>query len=454
MKLFIAGICGTFMAGIAQIARESGDRVSGCDANTYPPMSDLLEHQGIAVLPGYDPRHLDEGADLVVIGNALSRGNPLVERVLDLGIPHVSGPAWLHDHALSGRKVLAVAGTHGKTSTSCMLAWIFRESGLDAGYLIGGQPGNSGSSAALGSGDWFIVEADEYDSAYFDKRPKFMHYRPDILILNNLEFDHADIFDDLEQIRKQFHYLLRTVPPRGTVVHNQDDPELRDVLERGCWSETRSMSLTQGTAAWHAVNRSADGSRFDIFMDGGKVGTVDWQCIGDHNIRNGLAAVCAAHAAGLSAEISCRHLGSFTPPRRRLQLLLKSDAVLLYDDFAHHPGAICSTLDAVRSRHAGRETVVILAPHSNTMRRGAHGQALGDSLNGADKVFLYLSRPLDWEPGDLHVRGDMKVCTTPSEMIEQVKLNLSGNSIIICMGNSGFDGIPEKLGEHLARQYA
>lgn len=442
------------MAGIAQLARESGDQVRGCDDNTYPPMSDLLERRGIAVLPGYDPRHLDTGVDLVVVGNALSRGNPLVERMLDLGIPHVSGPEWLHDRVLSGRKVLAVSGTHGKTSTSCMLAWIFRESGLDAGFLIGGQPGNFGSSAALGSGDWFIVEADEYDSAYFDKRPKFMHYRPDILVLNNLEYDHADIFDDLEQIRKQFHYLLRTVPPHGTVVHNQDDPNLRDVLERGCWSAERGMSLAHRTAPWHAVSRSADGSQFDILMHGEKAGQVDWQCIGDHNIRNGMAAVCAAHAAGLSAETSCRHLASFTPPRRRLQLLFGSDAVVLYDDFAHHPGAIRSTLDAVRSRHGDRETVVILALHSNTMRSGAHGQALADSLDGADKVFLYLSRALDWEPGDLHIRGEMTICTTPPEMIEQVKLNLDGNSIIICMGNSGFDGIPEKLAEHLSRQHA
>ncbi|MGI9311901.1 MAG: UDP-N-acetylmuramate:L-alanyl-gamma-D-glutamyl-meso-diaminopimelate ligase, partial [bacterium] len=337
MKLFIAGICGTFMAGVAQLAKAGGHAVRGCDAGVYPPMSEVLRAQGIAIEPGYLPEHLGDDPGAVLIGNALSRGNALVERVLERGLAYQSGPEWLRAQVLARRTVIAIAGTHGKTTATSMLAWILHRAGRSPGYLIGGQPGNFAQSARLGDGECFVIEADEYDTAFFDKRAKFVHYRPRIAVLNNLEFDHADIFDHLAQIQRQFHYLVRTVPPDGCIVVNADDANLAEVLAMGCWSEVVRFSADDATdAQWHAVPLREDCAAFEVLHRGRSAARVEWQCIGAHNMRNALAAIAAAAQVGVPATAAGDALGAYAPAARRLQRLFESDAARLYDDFAHH----------------------------------------------------------------------------------------------------------------------
>ncbi|MDQ2694315.1 MAG: UDP-N-acetylmuramate:L-alanyl-gamma-D-glutamyl-meso-diaminopimelate ligase, partial [Pseudomonadota bacterium] len=338
MHVHILGICGTFMGGLALLARAAGHTVSGSDANVYPPMSTQLEAAGIRLLEGYLPQHLEPRPDQVVVGNVMSRGRPIVEHLLDAGIPYTSGPQWLAGHVLAGRRVLAVAGTHGKTTVSSLLAWILEHAGLRPGFLIGGVPQNFGCSARAGEGPFFVVEADEYDTAFFDKRAKFVHYRPRTLVLNNLEFDHADIYPDLAAIQRQFHHLVRTVPGSGRIVANGADPHLAEVLAMGCWTPVERFSAGD----WQARNPAADGSAFDVYLGGARQGRVEWPLLGEHNVANALAAIAAARHAGVAPSLACDLLGEFQGVRRRLELRGTAGGVRVYDDFAHHPTAVAT----------------------------------------------------------------------------------------------------------------
>lgn len=439
------------MAGIAQLAQQLGHAVSGCDDNVYPPMSTRLAEAGIRVQKGYRPECLDVHADQIVIGNVLSRGNPLIESILDRKLAYTSGPQWLHEHVLKGRKVIAVAGTHGKTTTASMTAWMLSKANISPGYLIGGQPGNFARSAELGASNWFVIEADEYDSAFFDKRSKFVHYRPHLAILNNLEFDHGDIFDSVKDIKKQFHHLLRIVPSNGLVVANHEDRNIREVLSMGCWSSVQCTSLSKQNQDWHAAATKQDYSEFDVYCNSRKAGSVSWTLIGAHNVRNALSAIAAAHAAGLPVEDACRLLNDFIPAKRRLECILQTGSICLYEDFAHHPTAIRATLQAIRSKHRNAKIVAILDPGSNTMSRGMHGNALGRSLAIADRAIFYLPQSLTWKPEEMTVEKPPVSCRTREQILKEVQLNLTDNTVIICMGNRSFDGIPAWLGEQLKR---
>jgi UDP-N-acetylmuramate: L-alanyl-gamma-D-glutamyl-meso-diaminopimelate ligase len=453
MNLFLAGICGTFMAGIAQLARSAGHQISGCDNNIYPPMSTLLESEGIETMEGYLPEYLDAGYDQVIIGNALSRGNPLVEAILDRKIPYQSGPQWLHDHFLLNRNVIAVAGTHGKTTTSSMLAWILESNRFSPGFLIGGKPGNFDNSARSGDSEWFVIEADEYDTAFFDKRSKFVHYSPTVAILNNLEFDHADIFDNIDQIKKQFHHLLRIVPSTGHVIANADDANIDDVLSMGVWSNISRFSVIDPDCQWYAKPLVADASEFEIFHNGISAGVVRWQCIGIHNMANALAAVAAAYAAGIEPENTCDAFSGFMATDRRLQLLFNSGDVSLYEDFAHHPTAIRSTIEALRQKYPQRSIIAVVEPRSNTMRGGFHGDSLKKSLDGADLTVVYQpdehARQSDILKSDSESTCEIIQCASVDEVLTTLELRNQPNSVIICMSNGSFDDIPRILRERL-----
>ncbi|MDH5183563.1 MAG: UDP-N-acetylmuramate:L-alanyl-gamma-D-glutamyl-meso-diaminopimelate ligase, partial [Gammaproteobacteria bacterium] len=378
MHIHILGICGTFMGGIALLAREMGHEVSGSDANVYPPMSTQLEEQGIRLMEGYDPSHLDPEPDMVVIGNAMSRGNPVVEYVLNRGLPYTSGPQWLAEHVLQGRWVLAVAGTHGKTTTASMLAWILEYAQLKPGFLIGGIPQNFGLSARAGEMPFFVVEADEYDTAFFDKRSKFVHYRPRTLVINNLEFDHADIFADLAAIQRQFHHLVRTIPAEGLIIHPQSETNVDEVLAQGCWTPLESFDLAAGN--WQANKLSSDGSRFEVWLEGKVLGEVDWALMGDHNVNNCIAAIAAARHAGVPVEHAINAMAEFENVKRRMEVRGEVNGVTVYDDFAHHPTAISTTLDGLRQRVGEQRIIALLEPRSNTMRMGVHKQELAASV--------------------------------------------------------------------------
>ncbi|MFV1973984.1 MAG: UDP-N-acetylmuramate:L-alanyl-gamma-D-glutamyl-meso-diaminopimelate ligase, partial [Thiohalobacterales bacterium] len=370
MHIHILGICGTFMGGIAQLARERGIEVSGSDANVYPPMSTQLLDSGIVLQEGYQSGHLEPVPDCVVVGNALSRGNPAVEHVLDTGLVYTSGPQWLAEHILADRWVIAVAGTHGKTSTASLLAWILEHAGLAPGFLIGGVPVNFGVSARLGSGPFFVVEADEYDTAFFDKRSKFVHYRPRTLVLNNLEYEHADIFPDLAAIQRQFHHLVRTVPGNGLIIENADDANLADMLATGCWTPRETFTVNGGSAGWQASLVSADGSCFDVLFNDELQGRVEWEQLGLHNVQNALAAIAAARHAGVPAAQAIAALAEFRGIKRRLEVRGTVNGVTVYDDFAHHPTAIATTLAGLRNRVGAARILLVLEPRSNTMRMG------------------------------------------------------------------------------------
>ncbi len=454
MKIFIAGICGTFMAGIAQLGKAKGFNVVGCDSNVYPPMSTLLKTEGINVFEGYESEILtqakfDKDYDKVIIGNALSRGNPLVEFVLEENLSYQSGPQWLHDNILIDRKVIAVAGTHGKTSTASMVNWIMHKSNNSPGYLIGGKPGNFQNSAEIGSSHWFVIEADEYDTAFFDKRSKFVHYNPHVVVLNNLEFDHADIFSDLDQIKTQFHHLVRIVPRSGTIIFNDDDPNIADVLEMGCWSNRQGLSIKNKSSHWYASALSSDNSSFEIFNASKPAGQVEWPCIGEHNMQNALAAVASASLAGIDTQQACNALATFKPTDRRLQLLYQNENISLYEDFAHHPTAIRLTIDAIKSKYPKRKIIVVVEPRSNTMKSDVHGDFLGQSLDDADLAFIYQTQQLDWQPEQLNTKTQLRVSKSRDELFDKVGLSIEPNSVIICMSNGSFDGIPAALKERL-----
>lgn len=451
MHIHILGICGTFMGGIAAIAKQLGHKVTGSDLNVYPPMSTQLEELGIELTQGWDVQQFEPIPDVVIIGNALSRGNPAVEYVLDRKLAYSSGPEWLKNNVLKDRWVLAVAGTHGKTTTSSMLAWILEDAGFEPGYLIGGVPGNFEVSARAGSDPFFVIEADEYDTAFFDKRSKFVHYLPNTLILNNMEFDHADIFTDLDAIKTQFHHLVRTVPSNGLILVNGKDDNLADTLERGCWTPTQTIT-GNGNWQYQPINNELakfDGSKFNVLLDGENKGTVDWQVTGEHNVSNGLMALAAARHAGIELQTSIASLSNFIPPKRRMELVCETAGVTLYDDFAHHPTAIATTLEGLRNKVGDNRIITILEPRSNTMKMGIHKDRLNDSWQLADQVFLYLPEP-SW-----HIESEPKltICEDIENIVQQVIDICRPSDHIVLMSNGGFAGIRQKLSAALANKF-
>lgn len=458
MRVHILGICGTFMAGIALLAREQGHQVSGSDQHVYPPMSTQLAEAGIAVREGYDPAHLDPAPDVVVVGNALSRGNPAVEYLLDHNLPYTSGPQWLAEHILRERWVLAVAGTHGKTSTSAMLAWILEQAGLCPGFLIGGLPGNFNLSARTGDSAFFVVEADEYDTAFFDKRSKFVHYRPRTLVLNNLEYDHADIFPDLGAIQTQFHHLLRTVPGSGLIVAPAGEATLAEVLARGCWTPVEYLALAGELAgegaqdvAWQARLLCEDGSHFEVWLAGMRLGEVAWRQFGRHNVHNALAAIAAARHAGVPPAMALDALGTYVGVHRRMEMRGVVRGVTVYDDFAHHPTAIATTLAGLRARVGSARILAVLEPRSNTMRLGVHAATLGPALAVADRVWLYRPADLDWDvTAAMSALGTrVQVFDALEPLLAAVSREARAGDHVLVMSNGGFGGFHEHLLEAL-----
>ena len=462
MHIHILGICGTFMGGIAVLAKDAGHTVTGCDANVYPPMSTQLEAQGIKLIEGFDPSQTELNPDIYVIGNVVSRGNPLMEEILNKGLPYISGPQWLAENILHpqgepSKWVLAVAGTHGKTTTSSMLAWILEHAGLAPGFLIGGVPQNFSVSARLpqtpkqdakSTSPFFVIEADEYDTAFFDKRSKFVHYGPRTAILNNLEFDHADIFADLHAIETQFHHLVRTVPQQGLVVANGKEESLKRVIGRGCWTPVEHFGSNDG---WQGGEADPDGS-FDVMLNGKVVGRVEWELLGDHNRMNALAALAAARHVGVSVEVGIAALGLFQNVKRRMELRGVEKGISVYDDFAHHPTAITTTVAGLRAKVGKARILAVLEPRSNTMKLGVMKQALPASLVDADLVFCYGAN-LGWDASEaLAPMGrKAKVFDNMDALVAAIASEAKSGDQILVMSNGGFGGIHQKLLTQLAQ---
>lgn len=454
MHIHILGICGTFMGGLALLARELGHQVSGSDANVYPPMSTQLQEQGITLMQGYKAENIAAEPDIVIIGNALSRGNVEVEAVLDRGLPYTSGAQWLSDHVLQGRWVLAVAGTHGKTSTASLLAWLLEDNKLSPGFLIGGIPGNFGVSARLGETPFFVVEADEYDTAFFDKRSKFVHYRPRTLILNNLEYDHADIFPDIEAIQTQFHHLIRTVPASGLIISHANDAYLDETIAKGCWTPVEYFSGAElktihqeksQPSAWQVEPISPDGHEFNVLLNNKKIASAKWPMLGQHNMDNALAAIAAARHVGVPAELSIESLAGFKGIKRRMEMRGIVNGITVYDDFAHHPTAIQLTLDGLRKNVGDKKIIAILEPRSNTMKMGVHKDTLADSLKLADEVYLYQADNLSWDLSAMINNELMRVFSSTQAIIDKVSASVKPGDHIIIMSNGGFDNIHQRL---------
>jgi UDP-N-acetylmuramate: L-alanyl-gamma-D-glutamyl-meso-diaminopimelate ligase len=437
MHIHILGICGTFMGGIAVLAKQAGHKVTGCDAGVYPPMSTQLEAQGIALTEGFDPAQIRLEPDMFVIGNVVSRGNPLMEEILNRGLPYVSGPQWLAEHVLKDKWTLAVAGTHGKTTTSAMLAWILEYAGLQPGFLIGGVPQNFGVSARLTDSPFFVVEADEYDTAFFDKRSKFVHYHPRTAVLNNLEFDHADIFPDLAAIETQFHHLVRTVPGNGLVVANGRESSLDRVLERGCWTPVERFGTAQGWTIG-AAGAVAFKEEFQ--------GMLNWSLLGEHNRMNALAAIAAARHAGVPASFGIEALAKFENVKRRMEVRGKVNGITVYDDFAHHPTAIATTVEGLRHKVDGARILAVLEPRSNTMKLGVMKDALPGSLKDADQVFCYGAN-LGWDAAAaLAPLGDKAQAFDDLDaLVAAVTAVARSGDHVLVMSNGGFGGVHEKL---------
>ncbi len=461
MHIHILGICGTFMGGLAVLAREAGHRVTGCDANVYPPMSTQLRAQGIDLIEGFDPQQIDLQPDLYVVGNVVSRGNPLMEAIMDRGLPYVSGPQWIGEHILRDRWVLAVAGTHGKTTTSSMLAWILEAAGYHPGFLIGGVPMNFGISARIGGDSdsggaaFFVIEADEYDTAFFDKRSKFVHYRPRTAILNNLEYDHADIFPDLGAIETQFHHLVRTVPGVGRLVVNGREPALQRVIERGCWSEVEHFDAAAGGSGWGMVEHD-DGS-FDVLFNGESVGTVRWSLTGTHNRWNAVAAIAAARHVGVTPPQAIASLASFENVKRRMETRGVANGVTVIDDFAHHPTAIATTVGGLRRKVGASRILAVLEPRSNTMKLGTMKDALPGSLAEADLVFGYGAKgngkdALGWDLGAAlsPLGGKARAFDDLALLVQAVAAAAQPGDSVLVMSNGGFGGVHQKLLDALA----
>jgi UDP-N-acetylmuramate: L-alanyl-gamma-D-glutamyl-meso-diaminopimelate ligase len=448
MRIHILGICGTFMGGIAALAKAAGHQVSGSDTNVYPPMSTQLRKLGITLQEGYDPKHLSGDLDGVVVGNVLSRGNPTVEALLDSGIPYYSGPEWLARNVLRDKWVLAVAGTHGKTTTSSMLAWILDYAGLEPGFLIGGVPRDFSISARLGRSRYFVVEADEYDTAFFDKRAKFVHYRPRTLAITNIEYDHADIYPNLDSILWQFHQLVRTVPGSGLITANACSSAIEKLLAMGVWTPVQTFTATDRPADWSAdYDLIGAKSRFRVMHDGENVGEAGWALLGRHNLENALAAISAAAHAGVDVELALEALSRFKGVKRRLEKRGVFNGVSLYEDFAHHPTAISETLAALRSQQGDKRIIAIVEPRSNTMRMGVHGDALGDSLAAADRVYVLQSGGLNWDPRSVLSRiGDkLTVESDVRRIVDGVLADARSGDQVVMMSNGSFDGLPRLL---------
>ena len=473
MHVHILGICGTFMGGIAALAREAGHCVTGSDRNVYPPMSTQLEALGISLTEGWDPAQLDPAPDVVVVGNVMSRGNPLVEAVLDRGVPYASGPEWLARHVLQDRWVLAVAGTHGKTTTSSLLAWILEHAGLAPGFLIGGIPGNFGVSARLGGVSArlggasaapggvparpgsragtggrpvFVVEADEYDTAFFDKRAKFVHYGARTAILNNLEYDHADIYPDMASLRRMFHQFVRTVPGQGRLVVNGADPELAETLKLGCWTPVERFGREPG-ADWHVRAVAPDWSEFEVWQGDARVGAARWDLIGAHNAENALAALLAARHVGVEPTVALAALAGFRNVRRRMEVRGTVRGVTVYDDFAHHPTAIATTLDGLRKRVGDARILAVLEPRSNTMKLGVHKDTLAASLGAADRVYFHRPADLGWDleaaAGPLGDRAEL-VADVDALVARLAAVARDGDHVLV-MSNGAFGGLHGRL---------
>lgn len=438
------------MGGVAILARQLGFEVTGSDANVYPPMSTQLEAQGITLTTGYDPSQFEAQPDLVVIGNALSRGNPCVEYVLNKGLAYTSGPQFVSEYVLKHRWVLAVAGTHGKTTTTSLLAWILDYAGLRPGFLVGGVPENFGVSARLGDPPFFVIEADEYDTAFFDKRSKFVHYHPRTAILNNLEFDHADIFEDLNAIKKQFNHFVRIVPQTGLIITPKQDHNLADVLAKGCWTPVEQFDA-QRNDGWSFELRNADGSEFEVFFGEISYGVVSWSLIGLHNCQNGLAAIAAARHAGVTTSIAIEALRHFVNIKRRMEVRGIVNDITVYDDFAHHPTAIATTVDALRRRVAKQRIVAVLEPRSNTMRMGVHKELLPESLAAADNVVFYQPNNMGWDvqPIAAQLGEKASVFFTVDEILRFLAKSLKSGDHVLIMSNGGFENIHSRLLETL-----
>jgi UDP-N-acetylmuramate: L-alanyl-gamma-D-glutamyl-meso-diaminopimelate ligase len=452
MHIHILGICGTFMGGIAALARAAGHRVTGCDQNVYPPMSDQLSAMGIELIQGYDPEQLKLKPDMVVVGNVMSRGNPLVEALLNSDIPYTSGPEWLSRHVLAGRHVLAVAGTHGKTTTTSMLTWILEHAGRQPGFLVGGVPANFNVTARLGEGKFFVVEADEYDTAFFDKRAKFVHYRPRTAILNNLEHDHADIYPNVGAIQQQFHLLLRMVPSTGRLVVNGGEPNLKQVIDMGCWTPVVKFSADanqgQQDDQWHAdLLGAGDGSRFIVKQGDKAWGEVQWSMLGKHNVENALASIIAAEHAGVSVAESIAALNAFGGVKRRMEVRGVVNGITVYDDFAHHPTAINTTMQGLRRKVGKKRIIAVLEPRSNTMKLGTHREPLKNSLIDAQQVWLYQGPDVKWDMTSLatEIGPQARVHTNIDTMVEALAAEVGEGDQVLIMSNGGFGGIHGKL---------
>jgi UDP-N-acetylmuramate: L-alanyl-gamma-D-glutamyl-meso-diaminopimelate ligase len=449
MKIHILGACGTFMGGVAILARRAGHEVTGADQHTYPPMSTLLESEGIVLHEGYSEEPMHEAPDLVIIGNALSRGNPAVEYVLNQGLKYTSGPRWLGENYLRDRKVIAVAGTHGKTTASSMIAWILEYAGLNPGFLIGGVPLDFNVSAREGTG-YFVVEADEYDTSFFDKRSKFVHYRPQVAILNNLEYDHADIFPNLAAIETQFHHLIRTIPGNGTIISNGEDATLESVLARGCWSNLQRFSF-DSKHNWRVEMSTSDGGELRFNHQQQDMGTLKWGHCGRHNAMNACAAIAAAESVGVPVSTAIEALASFRGVKRRLELIAYENDIHVYDDFAHHPTAIRLTLEGLRRKVGNARILVGLEPRSNTMRAGVHANELGPALIAADQVWLKTGEGIDWDPkvALAPLEGRCKIVTRADDMLQQMTSSLCPGDHVVFMSNGGFEALPRRLADSL-----
>ncbi|MGB0449142.1 MAG: UDP-N-acetylmuramate:L-alanyl-gamma-D-glutamyl-meso-diaminopimelate ligase [Porticoccaceae bacterium] len=454
MHIHILGICGTFMGSLAQLAKQLGHQVSGCDANVYPPMSTQLELAGISLIEGFDPCQLQPAPDLIIVGNAMSRGNPCVEYMLDNGLAYTSGPQWLGENLLRDQHVLSVSGTHGKTTTSSMLAKILDFAGLKPGFLIGGVPSDFGLSARLGDnseGGYFVVEADEYDSAFFDKRSKFVHYHSNTLVINNLEFDHADIFENLAAIQKQFHHLVRTIPSTGSVIYPAGVESIQQVIDQGCWSRVQTLaeqSSGEGTAEWCYRLLHSDGSGFQV-GNGGNNAEVNWQHSGLHNVLNGVAAIAAASTVGISLETACAALSEFVGVKRRMEVIHDDSRVTVYDDFAHHPTAIKTTLEGLRAKVGDEKIIAIVEPRSATMKMGLHQGILSGAVDKADQALWYKSAAVNWD-----IESVARGCAIPAAVCDDIELLLASTvaqldkaekAHIVIMSNGGFEGFHQRL---------
>ncbi len=445
MHIHILGIGGTFMSALALLARDAGYTVTGSDTSCYPPVSDLLLKQGVTWVEGYHDCEMVASADIVIVGNAMKRGMPVIEKILNRGQAYTSGPQWLAEHLLSKKKVIAVAGTHGKTTTTSMLAFILDYAGCQPGFLIGGVAPNFGTNACLGRGDWFVIEADEYDSAFFDKRPKFMHYRPRVAILNNLEFDHADIYPNLEAIQQQFHYLLRTIPSDGVVVYPRDDQALSAVFSKGLYSRQCSFAL-HGEADWSAKLLDPKGQVFEVLLNQKPVAKITWSLMGEFNIENAIAAIAASYQAGVAPEVAAKALEAFIPAKRRLEVRAESHGVTIYDDFAHHPTAIQKTIEALQKSARHKRIIAVLEFASYTMRTGVHKERIPLALEHADQV--YILHPNDFSVEDWRGwRVKPYVLKTTNEIVDAIGEEVQPGDAVLVMSNRGFDDIHHKLSQ-------